>query len=62
MRKSNSLNYGVNRATLSGNKPKQYRISQNARHFAKVLRQTGMGARKWTRVTKKHFQRPSKII
>jgi site-specific recombinase XerC len=57
MRKSNSLNYGVNRATLSGNKSKQYRIRQNARHFVKVLRQAGMRAQKWTKVTNKHFQR-----
>jgi hypothetical protein len=57
MGKSDSLKYGINRATLSGPKSKQHRIRQSAHHFVKVLRQMNMGAQKWTKVTNKHFQR-----
>ncbi|MEZ7195225.1 site-specific integrase [Pseudodesulfovibrio karagichevae] len=57
MGKSDSLKYGINRATLSGPKSKQHRIRQTAHHFVKVLRQANMGAQKWTKVTNKHFQR-----
>lgn len=57
MRKSDSLTYAVNRATLSGPKTKQHRIRQTAHHFVKVLRQANLGAQKWTKVTNKHFQR-----
>lgn len=57
MGKSDSLKYGINRAILSGPKSKQHRIRQTAHHFVKVLRQTNLGAQKWTKVTNKHFQR-----
>ena len=57
MRKSDSLRYAVNRATLSGPKSKQHRIRQNGRHFVKVLRQAGMGIQKWSKLSNKHFQR-----
>lgn len=57
MGKSDSLKYGINRATLSGPKSKQHRIRQTAHHFVKVLRQANLGAQKWTKVTNKHFQR-----
>lgn len=56
-KKNDSLSYGVNRCTLSGPKSKQYRIRQNARFFAKTLREAGLGAQKWTKITNKHFQR-----
>jgi site-specific recombinase XerD len=57
MGKSDSLKYGINRATLSGPTSKQHRIRQTAHHFVKVLRQANLGAQKWTKVTNKHFQR-----
>ena len=52
-----SLVYAVNRATLSGPSSKQHRIRQNAKFFANSLRQAGMGAKKWTNLSNKHFQR-----
>jgi hypothetical protein len=57
MGKSDSLKFAVNRATLSGQKTKQHRIRQTARHFVDVLRQANMGIEKWTNVSNKHFQR-----
>lgn len=57
MRKTDSLYYAVNRATLSGPQSKQHRIRQTAHHFVKVLRHAKMGAQKWTKLTNKHFQR-----
>ena len=57
MGKSDSLKFAVNRATLSGQKSKQHRIRQTARHFVDVLRQANMGIEKWTKVSNKHFQR-----
>lgn len=62
MGKSDSLKYGINRATLSGPKSKQHRIRQTAHHFVKVLRQAKMGAQKWTKVTNKHFQRVADVM
>jgi len=55
MTKSISLALGANRATLSGPKSKQYRIRQNAKAFAKTLREAGFGVRKWTNISNKHF-------
>ena len=56
-RKSDSLLYGVGRASLSGPKSHQYRIRQNAKAFAKMLRQCGLGVQQWNKITNKHFQR-----
>ena len=55
MTKSISLELGAHRATLSGPKSKQYRIRQNAKAFAKTLREAGFGVRKWTNISNKHF-------
>ncbi|MDD3313502.1 integrase domain-containing protein [Pseudodesulfovibrio sp.] len=53
--KSISLVLGANRATLSGPRTKQHRIRQNAKAFAKRLREAGFGVRKWTNISNKHF-------
>ncbi len=55
MTKSISLALGANRATLSGPRSKQHRIRQNAKVFAKRLREAGFGVRKWTNISNKHF-------
>lgn len=55
MAKSISLVLGANRATLSGPRSKQYRIRQNAKVFAKRLKEAGYGVRKWSKISNKHF-------
>ncbi len=55
MTKSISLARSANGATLSGPRSKQYRIRQNAKVFAKRLREAGFGVRKWTNISNKHF-------
>ncbi|SOB58493.1 conserved protein of unknown function [Pseudodesulfovibrio profundus] len=55
MAKSISLALGANRATLSGPRSKQYRIRQNAKVFAKRLKEAGYGVRKWSKISNKHF-------
>jgi integrase len=62
MRRSDSLKYAVNRATLSGPKTKQYRIRQNGRFFVKTLRRAGFGVQKWSKLTNKHFQRVADVM
>ncbi|MBI9081311.1 MAG: integrase domain-containing protein [Pseudodesulfovibrio sp.] len=55
MTKSISLALGANRATLSGPRSKQHRIRQNAKVFAERLNEAGFGARKWSKISNKHF-------
>jgi len=55
MAKSISLVLGANRATLSGPRSKQYRIRQNAKVFARRLKEAGFGVRKWSKISNKHF-------
>lgn len=56
-KKSDSLRYGVSRASLSGPKSKQHRTRQNAVFFATQIRKAGMGVQKWENLSNKHFQR-----
>jgi hypothetical protein len=54
--RSDSLRFGIGRASLSGPKSKQARVRAGANRFVTALRQSGLGVSKWENISNRHFR------